>query len=100
MQNILVIHFKWFLKMIVFLLESVENILEKERKYWFPGRISHFPTEGFFLRIVNPLPHNTAFLGTNDIVEEHCEKRRNCLEQAISPFLTVFSTLYDTYFSF
>ena len=31
---------------------------------------------------------------------KHCEKRRNCLEQAISPFLTMFSTLYDTYFSF
>ena len=30
---------------------------------------------------------------------KHCEKRRNCLEQAISPFLTMFFTLYDTYFS-
>ena len=30
--------------------------------------------------------------------EKHCEKRRNCLLQAISPFLTMFSTLYDTYF--
>ena len=24
---------------------------------------------------------------------KHCEKRRNCLQQAISPFLTMFSTL-------
>ena len=31
---------------------------------------------------------------------KHCEKRRNCLEQAISPFLTMFSTLYGTYFPF
>ena len=31
---------------------------------------------------------------------KHCEKRRNCLQQAISPFLTMFSTLYGTYFSF
>ena len=31
---------------------------------------------------------------------KHCEKRRNCLEQAISPFLTMFSTRYDTHFSF
>ena len=31
---------------------------------------------------------------------KHCEKRRNCLEQAISPFLTMFSTLYGTHFSF
>ena len=31
---------------------------------------------------------------------KHCEKRRNCLKQAISPFPTMFSTLYGTYFSF
>ena len=31
---------------------------------------------------------------------KHCEKRRNCLLQAISPFRTMFSTLYGTYFSF
>ena len=31
---------------------------------------------------------------------KHCGKRRNCLLQAISPFLTLFSTLYGTYFSF
>ena len=31
---------------------------------------------------------------------KHGDKRRNCLLQAISPFLTMFSTLYGTYFSF
>ena len=31
---------------------------------------------------------------------KHCEERRNCLKQAISPFLTMFSTLYVTYFQF
>ena len=31
---------------------------------------------------------------------KHYEKRRICLEQAISPCLTIFSTLYGTYFSF
>ena len=31
---------------------------------------------------------------------KHCEKRKNCLVQAISPFFTMFSTLYGTYFSF
>ena len=31
---------------------------------------------------------------------KHCEKRRNCLEQATSPFLTMFSTLYGTHFLF
>ena len=32
--------------------------------------------------------------------EKHGEKMRNCLEQAISRFLTMFSTLYGTYVSF
>ena len=31
---------------------------------------------------------------------KHREKRRNYLWQAISPFLTMFSTLYDRYFAF
>ena len=31
---------------------------------------------------------------------KHCEKRRNCLKQAISPFLTMFSTLDGTCFPF
>ena len=31
---------------------------------------------------------------------QHCEKRRNCLLQAISPFLTTFCTLYGSYFPF
>ena len=31
---------------------------------------------------------------------KHCDKRRNCMQQAISPFLTMFSTLYVTDFSF
>ena len=31
---------------------------------------------------------------------KHCEKRRNCLEQAISLFLTMFSILYGAHFSF
>ena len=30
----------------------------------------------------------------------HCEKEKNCLQQAISPFLTMFSTLNGTYISF
>ena len=31
---------------------------------------------------------------------KHCEKRRNCLQQAISHSPTIFSTLHGTYFSF
>ena len=52
--------------------------------------------------IVNPLPHNNAFcwLKRYIAVKKHCDKRRNCLKQAISPFLTTFSTLYGTYFPF
>ena len=47
---------------------------------------------------VNPLPHSAAFKRYS--CGKHCEKRRNCLEQAISHFLTMFSILYSTYFSF
>ena len=45
---------------------------------------------------------NNAAFDALDIYsfEKHCEKRRNCLEQAIFPFLTMFSTLYGTYCSF
>ena len=51
---------------------------------------------------INSLPHNAAFWCSKDIHScgKHCEKRRNCLKQAISPFLTMFSTLCGTYFSF
>ena len=31
---------------------------------------------------------------------KHCEERRDCLEQAISLFLTMFSTQYSTFISF
>ena len=31
---------------------------------------------------------------------KHCEKRKNCLKQAISPFLTMLSALYVTFFPF
>ena len=31
---------------------------------------------------------------------KYCEKRRNCLLQAISAFFTMFFTLYGTHFSF
>ena len=44
------------------------------------------------------MPHFDALMRYS--CGKHCEKRRNCLEQAISPFLTMFSTLYGTYFSF
>ena len=32
-----------------------------------------------------------------DSCGKNCAKRRNCLEQTTSPFLTTFSNLYGTY---
>ena len=31
--------------------------------------------------------------------QKHCEKRRNCWLNAVSPFLTTFSFLYGTYYT-
>ena len=46
-------------------------------------------------------PHNAPFWRTKiDSCGKHCEKRRNCLLQPISPFPTTLSTLYGTSFSF
>ena len=44
------------------------------------------------------MPHFDTIKINNFV--KNCEKSRNCLLQAISPFLTMFSTLYGTYFSF
>ena len=44
------------------------------------------------------MPHFEAL--QIDSSGKHCEKRRNCLLQAISPFLTMFSSLCSTYFPF
>ena len=44
------------------------------------------------------MPHFDALKSYS--CRKHCAKRRNCLQQAISPFITMFSTSYGTYFSF
>ena len=44
------------------------------------------------------MPHFDALKISNS--GKHCKKRRDSLKQAISPFLTVFSTLHGTDFSF
>ena len=50
---------------------------------------------------VNPLPTMLHFDALKiHSCGKHCEKRRNCLQQAIYPFLTMFSTLYGTFFPF
>ena len=56
--------------------------------YGITGTLSHYHTTAQFdaLKIYS--------------CEKHCEKRRNCLLKAISPFLTMFSTLYGTFFLF
>ena len=60
--------------------------------------------KGPFHRIVNGLTYYHIMPNFDALkiysCGKHCEKRRNCLEQAISSFLTMFSTLYGTYFSF
>ena len=54
--------------------------------------------EPWFYKIeINPSPHNALKIYS---CRKHCEKRKNCLKQAISSFLTMFSTLYGTYFPF
>ena len=43
--------------------------------------------------------HTISNFDTTYKAVENNEKRRNCLLQVISPFLTMFSTLYGTYCS-
>ena len=56
------------------------------------------PKQKFGLTHYHTMPHFDALMRYSS--GKHCEKRRNCLQQATSPFLTMFSTLYRTYFSF
>ena len=51
-----------------------------------------------FLQFYHTMPHFDAL--TIYSCGKHSEKRRNCLQRAISLFLTMFSTLYGTYFPF
>ena len=40
------------------------------------------------------------YLFTEQLFQKHCEKRRNCLWRAISPFPTVLSTRLETFLPF
>ena len=57
-----------------------------------------------FLEFFSPLTHYHTIPHSDTLkiysCGKHCEKRKNCLLQAIFPFLTMFSTLYGTYFPF
>ena len=75
----------------------------KGRKCWIPA-FSSFSTmfskdifPRVFLTHYHTMPHFDALKICNS--GKHCEKRRNCLEQAISPFPTMFSILCGTYIS-
>ena len=72
--------------------KSHEKRLWETKKCWLPeaaiGTLTHYHT----------MPHFDALKIYS--CPKHCEKRRNCLYKAISHFLTMFSTVYGTYFSF
>ena len=57
-----------------------------------------------YLFTIRVLTHCHSMLHFNTLkinsYGKHCEKRRNCLKQAISPVLTIFSIHYGTYFPF
>ena len=71
---------------------------------------SHKGIKGPFLRVVSLRLGNCVLTHYHTIPHfealkiyscgKHCEKRRNCLLQVISPFLTMFSTIYGSYFPF
>ena len=65
------------------------------------GLLSAIQTNFFFLTNHHTMPHFDALKICS--CRKHCEKRSNCLKQAIAPFLTTFATfsnLHGTYFSF
>ena len=94
-------------------LENDGKHCGKRRKCWLSA-FSPFPTmfsKGFFLRVVKSRDcvvksfthyHTMAHFDALKIYSfgKHCKKRRNCFLQAIPPFLTMFSILYGTSFSF
>ena len=45
----------------------------------------------------NPFSHIDAFWSAAKNFWKHCGKRRNCSKQTISPFVTMFSTLFNHY---
>ena len=73
---------------VIFILLSANAFnLEQPRSLRFVKELTHYHTMLHF--------HALKIYSCG----KHCEKRRNCLLQAISPFLT-FSILYGIYFSF
>ena len=84
--------------MILSLFDREENIVGNVENAgvivweWFKR------TNLLILTSYHTMPHFEALKIYN--CGKHCEKRRNCLLQAIPPFLTMFSTLCGTYFSF
>ena len=74
-----------------------------------PAQISidfnfHYLGRAFVHMLIQELTHYHTILHFDALkiysFGKHCEKRRNCLQQAVLPFLSVFSTQCGTYFSF
>ena len=80
--------------MFVFCSGCWSRNIEYCEPYSFLGYFLDF----MYLTNYHKMPHFDAQKIYN--CGKHSEKRRNCLLQAISPFLTLFSTIYGTYFSF
>ena len=97
---------------VEFAFDGVENIVGRRKMLvcWLPAFSPTF-SKGFYRRFINPLPDNKIldWLELKQIADDilKCiwnekwvpysvgnivKKRRNCLLQAISPFLKLFST--------
>ena len=58
------------------------------------GFVRYLKDDRFLLTHYHTIPHFDLLMIYS--CGKQCEKRRTCLEQAISPFLTMFSTLCGT----
>ena len=76
-------------------LLTASDLIKKKTFSLFPSNI--FRSLNFFLRVINPFPHNDAFwqVWETSLLKTLWEKEK-LLVQAISPFPTLFSTLSKT----
>ena len=78
-------------------LSVADPVMYQNKYLWSKGLIATSYNK-FSLTHHHTMPHFDALKIYS--CGKHCKKRRNCLSQAISPFLTMFSTLYGTYLPF
>ena len=79
-----------------FLFDRVEHIVAKGEKN--AGYLHFLLFPQYFLTHYHTIPQIDSLKIYSCGI--HCEKRRFCLLQAISPFFTMFSSLDSSYFSF